>query len=109
MLAKVAGNLLLSGFMTLIRNLMCEWISASLQAPGVAAAALHQHRKIFGAIRDGQAELAGQAMPLHLEAVAKPLAHANGRQTNPTQLLPPPDRNGGDNDQGKLREGPAVS
>jgi len=51
--AKAAGNLLLSGFMTLIRNLMREWISLSLQAPRVAAAALHQHRKIFEAIRNG--------------------------------------------------------
>jgi GntR family transcriptional repressor for pyruvate dehydrogenase complex len=93
--AKAADNPLLSGFMTLIRNLLREWISVSLRVPSIAEEALRQHRQIFEAIRDGKAQLAGRVMIRHLEAVAKPLALATRRQLDEERFIQAGSRNSG--------------
>ena len=93
--AKAAGNPLLSGFMTLIRNLLREWISVSLRITGIAEEALRQHRQIFEAIRGGKAQLAGRAMIRHLQFVAKPFALATRPQLNEEQIIQAGSRNSG--------------
>src|SRR5262249_43291950 len=61
-IADASQNVLLSQFITLIRNLMKQWVSASLRVPGVAEEALAQHREIVEAIRSKNEERAAEAM-----------------------------------------------
>ena len=72
-IADASENLLLGQFLTLIRNLMKQWVSASLGVVGVAEEALMQHREILEAIRSKNEDLAGEAMARHLEAMGSRL------------------------------------
>ncbi len=72
-IADASENLLLGQFLTLIRNLMKQWVSASLGVVGVAEEALMQHREILEAIRSKNEDLAGEAMARHLEAMGNRL------------------------------------
>jgi GntR family transcriptional repressor for pyruvate dehydrogenase complex len=72
--ANAAGNVLLGQFLTLIRNLMSEWISRALKQPGVADEAVDQHRSIFEAIRKHKPREARKQMVRHLEAMSRRLA-----------------------------------
>ena len=72
-IAEVSQNSLLSQFLTLIRNLMQQWIKASLGAPGVAKEALMQHKEILEAIRSKNEDRAAELMARHLDAMAKRL------------------------------------
>jgi GntR family transcriptional repressor for pyruvate dehydrogenase complex len=81
-IADAAHNLLLSQFLTLIRNLMREWVSRSLGVTGVAEEALKQHREILEAIREHDEAAAGAAMARHLEAMGKRLMVAGAVEKN---------------------------
>jgi DNA-binding FadR family transcriptional regulator len=72
-IADASENVLLSQLLTLIRNLMKQWVSASLRVVGVAEEALAQHRKIVEAIRSRNEDRAAEAMARHLEAMGKRL------------------------------------
>jgi len=78
-IADASQNVLLSQFITLIRNLMKQWVSASLRVPGVAEEALAQHREIVEAIRSKNEERAAEAMARHLEAMGKRLLAAKSK------------------------------
>jgi GntR family transcriptional repressor for pyruvate dehydrogenase complex len=75
-IADAAQNPVLTQFLTLIRNLMRQWITHVRGMSGVADEAVEQHRKILDAIAAGNERLAGEAMELHLEAMGKRLALA---------------------------------
>jgi GntR family transcriptional repressor for pyruvate dehydrogenase complex len=79
-LADAAGNPLLSQFMTLIRNLMSQWISLTSKVPGVAEEALNEHRSILEAVRNHKPREARGAMARHLEAMARQLANVRRRR-----------------------------
>lgn len=68
--AAAADNFILSQFMTLICNLMHQWISESLSLPGVAEEALGQHSRIFSAIQSHKPAIARKAMEKHLTVMA---------------------------------------
>lgn len=68
--AAAADNFILSQFMTLIRNLMHQWISETLSLPGVAQEALRQHSRIFAAIQSHKPAAARKAMGNHLKVMA---------------------------------------
>jgi GntR family transcriptional repressor for pyruvate dehydrogenase complex len=70
-IADAADNFILSQFMTLIRNLMLEWISESLSLPGVPAEALKQHGRIIAAIQAHDRAAARLAMQNHISAMAE--------------------------------------
>jgi GntR family transcriptional repressor for pyruvate dehydrogenase complex len=72
-IAEVSQNALLSQFLTLIRNLMQQWIKATLRAPGVAEEALMQHKEILEAIRNKDENRAAEVMAHHVDAMAKRL------------------------------------
>jgi GntR family transcriptional repressor for pyruvate dehydrogenase complex len=78
--ANAAGNPLLSQFMTLIRNLMSEWISLASKEARVAEEAADEHRSIFQAIRNHKPREARNAMARHLEAMADRLRAQRRRQ-----------------------------
>ena len=65
-IAAAADNFILCQFITLIRNLMLQWISESLSLPGVAEEALRQHSRIFAAIKSHKPAAAREAMERHL-------------------------------------------
>jgi GntR family transcriptional repressor for pyruvate dehydrogenase complex len=69
-IAGAADNFILSQFMTLIRNLLQQWISESLSLAGVATESLRQHRLIFAAIRDHKPGAARKAMERHIAKMA---------------------------------------
>lgn len=69
-IAQAAHNRILLNAVQLIRNLMQQWISKSLQHEGVAAQALVQHRRIFMAIAKKNTAEARLAMQNHLQAMA---------------------------------------
>ena len=79
-LADAAGNPLLSQFMTLIRNLMSQWISLTSREAGVAEEAINQHRSIFEAVRNRKSREARDAMAHHVNAMARNLAKVRRRQ-----------------------------
>jgi GntR family transcriptional regulator, transcriptional repressor for pyruvate dehydrogenase complex len=79
-MADAAGNPLLSQFMTLIRNLMSQWISLTSKVPGVADEALNEHRSILEAVRNHKPREARDAMVRHLKAMARHLANVRRRQ-----------------------------
>lgn len=70
-IAAAADNFILSQFMTLIRNLMQQWISESLSLAGVAIESLRQHRRILAAIRNHKPAAARRAMEKHISAMAE--------------------------------------
>ncbi len=78
-IADASQNVLLSQFLTLIRNLMKQWVSASLRVPGVAEEALSQHREILDAIRAKDEDRSGDAMARHLDAMGKRLMAAKSK------------------------------
>ncbi len=80
-IASAARNLILSQFLTLIRNLMSEWIVVSLSRPGVASEAIQHHQQILNAIRDRKPTGARKAMTDHLNAMGKRLILANNFST----------------------------
>jgi GntR family transcriptional repressor for pyruvate dehydrogenase complex len=69
-IAAAADNFILSQFMTLIRNLLQQWISESLSLAGVATESLRQHRHILAAIRDHKPVAARKAMEKHIAKMA---------------------------------------
>jgi GntR family transcriptional repressor for pyruvate dehydrogenase complex len=79
-IADAAQNPVLTQFLTLIRNLMRQWVALVQGMSGVADEALEQHREILDAIAAGNERLAGEAMELHLEAMGKRLALAKKKQ-----------------------------
>jgi DNA-binding FadR family transcriptional regulator len=72
-LADAAGNVLLAQFLTLIRNLMVQWISQTSETPGVAQEAVDQHRAILEAVRSHRPVEARKAMVSHLRTMARHL------------------------------------
>jgi GntR family transcriptional repressor for pyruvate dehydrogenase complex len=79
-IADAAQNPVLTQFLTLIRNLMQQWVALVGGMSGVADEALKQHREILDAIAAGDERLAGQAMEIHLDAMGKRLAVAKKKQ-----------------------------
>jgi GntR family transcriptional repressor for pyruvate dehydrogenase complex len=79
-IADAAQNPVLTQFLTLIRNLMRQWVALVQGMSGVAQEALDQHREILNAIAAGNERLAGEAMELHLDAMGKRLASAKKKQ-----------------------------
>jgi GntR family transcriptional repressor for pyruvate dehydrogenase complex len=71
--AKAAHNQILGNSLSLIRNLMRQWIGQALPKEGVAAIALNHHNKIFAAISERNATVARNSMQAHLEAMASVL------------------------------------
>ncbi len=69
-IAAAADNFILSQFMTLIRNLLQQWISESLSLAGVATESLRQHMHILAAIRNRKPGAARKAMEKHIAAMA---------------------------------------
>jgi len=84
-IAAAADNFILSQFITLIRNLMHEWISESLSLPGVAEEALEHHRRIFAAIRSHKAVMARKAMERHVTVMGDRLLLAEETKLDQTQ------------------------
>jgi DNA-binding FadR family transcriptional regulator len=82
--ANATGNMLLVQFLTLIRNLMTQWISQTSSLPGVAEKAIDQHRLVFEAIQNHQPEEARGAMARHLESMARHLLKVRRRRKSPS-------------------------
>jgi GntR family transcriptional repressor for pyruvate dehydrogenase complex len=72
-IATAAGNPILGQFLTLLRNLMREWILASLAQPEAPKEAVAHHRKILGSIRAHDVAGARMAMETHIDAMGKRL------------------------------------
>jgi GntR family transcriptional repressor for pyruvate dehydrogenase complex len=75
--ANSAHNQILANALSLIRNLMRQWIGQALPKEGVAVTALQHHNKIFAAISKRNATAARNAMHSHLEAMASVLLEQN--------------------------------
>jgi GntR family transcriptional regulator, transcriptional repressor for pyruvate dehydrogenase complex len=73
-IANAADNPILAQFMTLIRNLMRQWILTSLRDSDTAATAYQHHRQIFDAIRSRRPVAAKKAMAIHLNAMGRRLS-----------------------------------
>jgi GntR family transcriptional regulator, transcriptional repressor for pyruvate dehydrogenase complex len=73
-IANAAGNDILGQFLTLIRNLMRQWILTSLRDSDAAAMAFRHHQQIFNAIQARRPLAAKKAMAEHLNAMGKKLA-----------------------------------
>jgi GntR family transcriptional repressor for pyruvate dehydrogenase complex len=71
--ANSAHNQILANALSLIRNLMRQWIGQALPKEGVAITALNHHNKIFAAISKRNATAARNSMHAHLEAMASVL------------------------------------
>ncbi len=71
--ANSAHNRILANALSLIRNLMRQWIGQALPKEGVAITALNHHNKIFAAISKRNATAARNSMQAHLEAMASVL------------------------------------
>ena len=72
-IATAAGNPILGQFLTLLRNLMREWIISSLGQAEAAQEAIAHHRKIIESIRAHDMAGARKAMDKHLDAMGKRL------------------------------------
>jgi GntR family transcriptional repressor for pyruvate dehydrogenase complex len=72
-IATAAGNPILGQFLTLLRNLMREWILSSLGQAQAAEEAVAHHREICAAIRVHDVAGARKAMETHLDAMGKRL------------------------------------
>ncbi|HZP01472.1 MAG TPA: FadR/GntR family transcriptional regulator [Terriglobia bacterium] len=81
--ADAADNFILSQFLTLVRNLMKEWITKSLQVRGVASEAVRQHRQILAAIARRQKKEARRAMERHLTAMGERFLQSEKGQLKP--------------------------
>jgi GntR family transcriptional repressor for pyruvate dehydrogenase complex len=79
--SMAAGNFILTQFLTLIRNLVNQWISEALSLPGVAEESLRQHIRIFTAIRNRKPTSARKAMERHLSTMAGRFALAQKPKT----------------------------
>jgi len=84
-IADAADNFILNQFMTLLRNLLQEWILESISKPGVPAEALRQHSRIFEAIQNHNPAAARLEMEKHIEAMAKRRELAEKPKTELTQ------------------------
>ena len=78
-IAEASENVLLSQFLTLIRNLMRQWMSGTVEVPGVTQEALAQHRDILEAIRNKDEDRAADAMSRHLDAMGRRLLAAKNK------------------------------
>jgi GntR family transcriptional regulator, transcriptional repressor for pyruvate dehydrogenase complex len=76
-IATAAGNPILGQFLTLLRNLMREWILRSLHQPEAAQEAVAHHRKIVDSIRAHEPAKARKAMETHLDEMGKRLLRSN--------------------------------
>lgn len=72
-IANAAGNPILAQFLTLIRNLMRQWILTSLRDSDAATTAYQHHQQILNAIRARRPLAAKKAMTAHLNAMGKRL------------------------------------
>ena len=70
-IGRAAHNSILMNALNLIRNLLQEWISSTLQVPGVPDKALEHHNAIFLAIAKKNPSAARAAMLAHLEEMAR--------------------------------------
>jgi GntR family transcriptional repressor for pyruvate dehydrogenase complex len=68
--ANAAHNRILANALSLIRNMMRQWIGTALPKEGVAETALKHHNKIFTAIAKRNVTAAKSAMQTHLDAMA---------------------------------------
>src|SRR6185312_214887 len=71
--ANAAHNRILSNALSLIRNLMRQWIAQTLPKEGASMDALNDHTKIFTAIAKRNPAAARSAMQAHLETAAAAL------------------------------------
>ena len=78
--ADAAGNALLAQFLTLIRNLMAQWMSKTSKKPGVAEEACNQHGSVFEAIRAHKPFEARAAMTRHLKTMGRHLRTVSRRK-----------------------------
>ena len=69
--AAASQNRILAQFLTLIRNLTQNWISAGLHVPGLPEKAVQDHVQILGAIRARRPISAAKAMRRHLLDMGK--------------------------------------
>jgi GntR family transcriptional repressor for pyruvate dehydrogenase complex len=76
-IVNATGNPILGQFLTLIRNMMREWILVLLSKRDVALEAFQQHQHILDAIRKREPSAARKAMDLHLVAMGRHLVLAN--------------------------------
>jgi GntR family transcriptional regulator, transcriptional repressor for pyruvate dehydrogenase complex len=77
---QAAHNSILLNALLLIRNLLQDWISSSLQTEGVAEKALEHHKAIFLAIAKKNGAAARTAMQRHLEEMAAIFVEAQKRR-----------------------------
>lgn len=84
-IATAAGNPILGQFLTLLRNLMRQWILSSLGQPLAAQEAVAHHRRILDAIRAHKVAAARNAMQIHLDAMGKRLMRSEGFTVKPSQ------------------------
>lgn len=68
---QAAHNSILMNALHLIRNLLQEWISSTLQEEGIAPKALEHHKAIFVALAKKNPAGARAAMSAHLEEMAR--------------------------------------
>lgn len=73
-IATAARNQVVLAVMDVVMELLQESRSRSLQGPGRAEKSLDGHRRILFAIRNGDPDLAAEAMRLHLEEIEQVLA-----------------------------------
>lgn len=69
-MAESAGNPLFVHFLTLIRDLMAEWMYSTARRPGVAEESVIQRRSIHEAIRYHSQDRAMVAVRQHVDAMA---------------------------------------
>jgi GntR family transcriptional repressor for pyruvate dehydrogenase complex len=69
-LGEAAHNTILMNALSLIRNLMQEWIGSALQSEGVAERALQEHKRIYQAVAKKKSSQARSAMDSHLKDMA---------------------------------------
>jgi len=70
-IAGASQNRILAQFLTLIRNLMQDWINTGLQVPGLSEKAVQDHVQIFEAIAARRPISAAKAMRRHLLNMGK--------------------------------------
>jgi GntR family transcriptional regulator, transcriptional repressor for pyruvate dehydrogenase complex len=73
-IATAARNQVVLAVMDLVMELLQESRARSLQGPGRAGKSLDGHRRILFAIRNGDPDLAAEAMRLHIEEIEQVLS-----------------------------------
>lgn len=73
-IATAAKNQVVLAVMDVVMDLLQESRSRSLQGPGRARKSLDGHRRILFAIRNGDPDLAAEAMRLHIEEIEQVLS-----------------------------------